>query len=101
VNAGSRIAAAYRRGPLDQVPPVPNTVPRERIRPGPAADAGHLCARGRYRANVLDYPSVNSRRGRPSSRTVIKPGRSGNPKGRPKGSRNLATDLAAELGEQI
>ena len=33
--------------------------------------------------------------------TQFKRGRSGNPKGRAKDSRNLATDLAAELGEQI
>src|SRR5215467_1981234 len=39
--------------------------------------------------------------GNPPKATRFKPGRSGNPRGRPKGSRNLATDLAAELGEQI
>src|SRR5437773_9600450 len=39
--------------------------------------------------------------GKPPKRTQFKPGKSGNPSGRPKGSRNLATDLAAELCEPI
>jgi Family of unknown function (DUF5681) len=39
--------------------------------------------------------------GRPPKATQFKPGKSGNPKGRPKGSLNLVSDLAAELGEQI
>jgi hypothetical protein len=38
---------------------------------------------------------------RPPKATRFKPGQSGNPKGRPRGSANLATDLAAELNEQI
>src|SRR5215470_5761052 len=38
---------------------------------------------------------------RPPKATRFKPGKSGNPKGRPKGSRNLASDLAAELGEPV
>jgi hypothetical protein len=39
--------------------------------------------------------------GRPPKSGQFKRGKSGNPKGRPKGSLGLATDLSAELNEQI
>ena len=39
--------------------------------------------------------------GKPPKRTQFKPGRSGNPRGRPKGTKNLKTDLLEELGEKI
>jgi hypothetical protein len=38
---------------------------------------------------------------RPPLRTRFKPGQSGNPKGRPKGTANLRTDLKNELAERI
>jgi hypothetical protein len=38
---------------------------------------------------------------KPPKATQFKPGRSGNPNGRSKGSRNLASDLAEELNEKI
>lgn len=39
--------------------------------------------------------------GKPPKARQFKKGKSGNPEGRPRGSRNLATDLTAELSEQI
>jgi hypothetical protein len=38
---------------------------------------------------------------RPPLRTRFQKGQSGNPRGRPSGTQNLATDLAEELGERI
>jgi uncharacterized protein DUF5681 len=39
--------------------------------------------------------------GRPPIHTRFKPGQSGNPAGRPKGTQNFATEIAAELKEAI
>ncbi len=39
--------------------------------------------------------------GKPPRHTRFQPGRSGNPRGRPKGTNNLKTDLTEELGENI
>ncbi|MCR9093116.1 MAG: DUF5681 domain-containing protein [bacterium] len=39
--------------------------------------------------------------GKPPKHTQFKPGKSGNPRGRPKGTKNLKTDLMEELGEKI
>ncbi len=39
--------------------------------------------------------------GRPPKRNQFKPGQSGNPRGRPKGTKNLKTDLVEELAETV
>src|SRR3989304_5680992 len=39
--------------------------------------------------------------GKPPQHTRFRPGQSGNPRGRPKGTKNLKTDLLEELGEKI
>jgi hypothetical protein len=39
--------------------------------------------------------------GKPPKHTRFKPGHTGNPKGRPKGTQNLKTDLMEELSERI
>jgi hypothetical protein len=49
----------------------------------------------------FDMRSYKVGYGKPPLANRFKPGQSGNPRGRPKGSRNLATDLAAELEELI
>ena len=38
---------------------------------------------------------------KPPQYTQFKPGQSGNPRGRPKGTKNLKTDLLEELGEKV
>jgi hypothetical protein len=39
--------------------------------------------------------------GKPPKKNRFQPGQSGNPKGRPKGTKNLKTDLEAELKERV
>ena len=45
-----------------------------------------------------DYEVGHSK---PPKEHQFKPGQSGNPKGRPKGSKNLATDVSEELSETV
>ena len=49
-------------------------------------------------------PSVTNERvgyGRPPHATRFRPGQSGNPRGQPKGARNLSTIIAAALSERV
>jgi len=51
----------------------------------------------------LEPSAVNERvgYGRPPMTTRFRPGQSGNPRGRPKGARNLGTIVAAALSERV
>ena len=49
----------------------------------------------------LKRPSYKSGYGKPPKETQFKPGQSGNPKGRPKNTKNLKTDLKEEIHEHI
>jgi hypothetical protein len=84
-----------------------------------AAADDHSTAQFRYRVRtrpqanpvpavepVIDDSSADSDAyevgyGKPPKNNRFKPGQSGNSKGRPKGTRNLKTDLAEELQERI
>lgn len=46
-------------------------------------------------------PQTSADKDNPSDRGRFKPGRSGNPRGRPKGSRSLRSELAGILKERI
>lgn len=53
------------------------------------------------RIRVKPRASAEVGYGKPPRHTQFRPGQSGNPKGRPKGSLNIATILAAALREQV
>ena len=46
-------------------------------------------------------PKTNVGPGKPPKNTQFKPGQSGNPKGRPKGSKNFASILQSELSKKV
>jgi hypothetical protein len=52
-------------------------------------------------AVACEAPDYEVGYGRPPKATRFQPGQSGNPRGRPKGSKNLKTDLTEELQETI
>jgi hypothetical protein len=52
-------------------------------------------------AVMTDDPASTVGYKRPPRHTRFRPGQSGNPSGRPKGTQNLATDLGEELAERI
>ena len=49
----------------------------------------------------VDEPAENVGPGRPPRHTRFKPGQSGNPNGRPKGSKNFATILQQQLRKKV
>ncbi len=78
--------------------------PRKRTRAGPdsGASAGNQAQLAHAPSpEVVDSPDYEVGYKKPPSRSQFKPGQSGNPKGRPKSSRNLKTELEEELQELI
>jgi|ERR1019366_2748970 hypothetical protein len=52
-------------------------------------------------SSQTDEPDHEVGYGRPPKQSQFKKGRSGNPKGRPKGTRNIATEVARALAEKV
>jgi 16S rRNA G966 N2-methylase RsmD len=90
--SGTTIIAAEQTGRGGaKARPLPPTVKL----PQPSAEGSSM---GRSKINRDDYAVGYGRR---PQHTRFKPGRSGNPKGRSKGTKNLKTDLMEELSERI
>ena len=53
------------------------------------------------RKNVMTDKKYDVGYGKPPIKGQFKPGQSGNPKGRPKGIKNLSTDLEEELNQTV
>lgn len=71
---------------------------RRRRRPAPPSTASSAGAEPDAAKGMGDY-EVGYKR--PPKETQFQPGQSGNPNGRPKGTKNLKTDLVEELQERI
>jgi hypothetical protein len=55
----------------------------------------------RKRKSARDEAREEVGYGKPPLHSRFRPGQSGNPRGRPKGTKNLETDLAEELAERV
>ena len=63
-----------------------------------------LANRSRWFPKSADRPKASEYEvgfGKPPKKTQFKPGQSGNPEGRPKGAKNLKTELSEELQERV
>ena len=74
----------------DRTPPADRRSRRPAVKAPPSSDSNRDTGR--------DYEVGY---GKPPKNTRFKPGQSGNPRGRPKGSKNFATDLAEVLLEHV